>query len=66
MEDNHDLYLVLIYTDVSDYCVQRVRMSGCKTVVQEVAQTGGERERETLVKLACYNRKRSNLLLITA
>ena len=54
---------------MSDYCVYYgVRMDSYKTGrerdVQEVAQT--ERERETLVKLARYNRKHSNLLLITA
>lgn len=50
-EKNHDLYLILIYPDVSDYCVYYgVRMGSYKTGrerdVQEVAQTERERERD--------------------
>lgn len=54
---------------MSDYCVYgENRTGGCKTAGERESKGWHktQRERETLVKLARYNRKRSNLLLITA
>lgn len=68
MKDYHDLNLIQNSPDVSDYCVHRERTSSDKMGREKLEEAAAERERERppWVKLARYNRKRSNLLLIKA